>query len=605
MQNHTLTLDVTDFRGLKGPHHYSFDKFNVLIAPNGSGKSSVMDALKFALTGNEPDGDMIYSGADRCSVRVTFPSGASFERIKFRGTRASKYLSNGKSSTLAKMNADIQSELGGVKVGNARMIAMGEALSSIDSKQFGELVLSYMPESMTADDVLQVLSRRDPYIDARVKEELPDGEFGVEAIDRFYSVCMERKKILRAKIREFEAVIRTREGAPEVKESEEALRGKIIEQTGLRDRQLVLSQKKAEYERAVAAQKRFDDNVVRLENEISSITANAHPEQERTSAVLVLEAHRATITASFSALKNAEMNERTLNDAIRNISQPVCPLSEKLVCSTDKTKVIGDMTSSLIQVQKQKEFQRNQYENARKKAAEMEKTIRGIDADNAAAQRKTFLVHQLEELRRTKPTIPEPPEEPLDIRRIDAELERLRHTLTLLKTNEQTGLYIKKRDEYEFKAQRYEYLAQAFSPKGEVKGSITEMYLKEFEEPCNAKAKKIFHRMSIRFAAENGVTVYCDPEGLGRYVPFDSLSAGEKAAVTFTIVVTLADISGFRIVLMDEMSVLDGDVFGKLLDAAKEADDEYDMMLVACVEHDDTRRHLEKEGVNLVGVDGA
>lgn len=605
MQTNALVLDVTDFRGLSGVHTYPLKKLNAVAAPTGSGKSSVIDALKYALTGMEPDGDMINSGADSCAVRITFPSGNSFERIRFRNSRPTKYIVNGKTSTLAKMNSELQDELGGVRIGNAKMIAMGETLSSIDTKQFGELVLSYMPEFMTADDILQMLSRKgDPYIEARIREEMPQGEFGVEAVDVFYNTCMERKRILRGKIRDYDTVIRSREGLPAVDRSEEDIRNEIADLTERRDKQLILRQKKDEYNRAKTAVDVFCSTVSRLEGEISKITAEHHTDDERRSVELVLSAYRNTITTSYSAVNSAVNSENALQNAIRNISQPVCPLSSKLVCSTDKTKVITEMTASLIQVQKEKDFQQKQLETAKKKAAETEARLRTIDRDNADARRKDSLQRQLEELRKTEPRLPEKPEDPEDIRGIEAKIGLLKNMLATLKTNEQTDVYKKRRDDFEFRFQRYEYMAQAFSPKGEVKQAITEMYLKEFETPCNKKAEKIFGRMRIRFSAENGVTVYCDPKGLGRYIPFASLSAGEKAAVTFIIVLTLANISGFRFVLIDELSVLDKNVFGNLLATAKSSGDEYDMMIIACVEHDDMKEQLEKENIDLISLDG-
>ena len=98
------------------------------------------------------------------------------------------------------------------------------------------------------------------------------------------------------------------------------------------------------------------------------------------------------------------------------------------------------------------------------------------------------------------------------------------------------------------------------------------------------------------------MTIYCDPDSSGRYITFQSLSAGEKAAVTFLLATTLASLSGFRIVIMDELSVLDSSTFEKLLSAAEGAADEYDMAVFACADHDDARRVITSHGTNMVSV---
>lgn len=593
-----FVLDIENFRGLKGARQYKFEKLNAITGPMGTGKSSVIDALKFALTGIEPVGEMINSGADRCSVCITFPSGKKFKRIKYRDSRPAKYYTDDKPSTLAKMNEELQQEFGGVQIGNARLIASGEMLAAIDTKRFGDLVLSYMPETMETDDIINILTVKSDYISAVVKDVFPAGEFGVESIDAAYSTCMERRRLLRGKIKELETIIMSNGGLQEINGNIVDLQQQLMYLRARRDEQVVLAQKRNEYNRAEAALRRFKETVARLEDEVGKISANFHSEEERRSAALVLEAHRATITASYSAVNSAKANEKALTEAIKNITQPVCPLSPKLVCTTDKTKIVNDMTSNLMEVKKQLEFQKNQLANARKKEEEAEARIRVIDRENAEYRRKEGLIKQLEEMRKAEPAVPEMPPEAADIRLIDLEIERITRAISSFKVSKKMEEYAQRRDNYVKRLESYEYLVQAFSPKGEVKKSITEMYLKEFEVPCNEKAERIFDKMQIRFTAENGVTIYCDTEGLGNFVSFQSLSAGEKVAVTFIIVLTLAFISGFGIVLMDELSVLDKKTFERLIETIKAAKDEYAMTVIACVDHTDTDRILKEEGIS-------
>ena len=147
-----------------------------------------------------------------------------------------------------------------------------------------------------------------------------------------------------------------------------------------------------------------------------------------------------------------------------------------------------------------------------------------------------------------------------------------------------------------------ESLHTAFSPKGEVKEGITRLYLDEFSGPCNEKAGKLFSGMNIRFVSEGGVSVQVDPKGTGQFVSFRSLSGGEKAAVAFLLMLMFASISGAGILILDELSILDESVLDALLTILKEHEDEYDMAVLACVEHADTQELLKKNGIGIMKI---
>ena len=120
---------------------------------------------------------------------------------------------------------------------------------------------------------------------------------------------------------------------------------------------------------------------------------------------------------------------------------------------------------------------------------------------------------------------------------------------------------------YNNKLMTYESLCIAFAPKGKVKESIISFYVEEFSKPCNEKAREIFQNMDIKFVFENGIKVMVDVDGTNQYITFDSLSGGEKACVTFVLLSMLSQLAGFNILIMDELSVLDQDVFTNLITA--------------------------------------
>ena len=137
---------------------------------------------------------------------------------------------------------------------------------------------------------------------------------------------------------------------------------------------------------------------------------------------------------------------------------------------------------------------------------------------------------------------------------------------------------------------------------GEVKQALVVYYLGEFENQLNQLAGRIFPGMSIRLVPEKGVTVSVDSKGTGEYMSISSLSGGEKACLTFLLMSLLSNITGCRVLILDELSVMDNTTLATFLDVLKENKAEYDLALLALVDHEDSKRILEEKGVPVLAV---
>ena len=313
-------------------------------------------------------------------------------------------------------------------------------------------------------------------------------------------------------------------------------------------------------------------------------------------------AARKAAHAALAAKKLDRANYNTLKDAVETIRQPICPLSKNIRCTTDKSSVLGELKEAMNRACESFNLHDKECREATAKALEMEEKLRMIDSENAAADRREQLERQKQQILETTLTLPEKPDKGPDLAEVNAEIDRTRNTLQRLQD------YRKVKDAEEKARVKKEELAAleslhtAFSPKGEVKEGITRLYLDEFSGPCNEKAGKLFPGMNIRFVSEGGVSVQVDPKGTGQFVSFRSLSGGEKAAVAFLLMLMFASISGAGIMILDELSVLDESVLDALLLILKEHEDEYDMAVLACVDHTDSRELLEKYGLEIMKI---
>ena len=198
--------------------------------------------------------------------------------------------------------------------------------------------------------------------------------------------------------------------------------------------------------------------------------------------------------------------------------------------------------------------------------------------------------------------VPQKPEEAGSLEAITEELRYFNSQIKIVENYSKKDTYLNNIEKLTKKLGDYQALYVAFSPKGEVKEKITSYYLEEFAEPCNEKAGKLFPGMKLKFVTQDGVKVLTDPNGSGEYLEFNSLSGGEQASVMFLLVSMLSSLSGMGIIILDELSVLDDNTFENLIRILKENSDEYDMCLIALVDHVDMINTLNRYEIPILSV---
>ena len=96
MDNSTITtISIRNFKGIEDLQ-LNAKKLNAIIGKCGSGKSSLLDAIRFALTGKAGK-EVIRKGCREASVVLRFSDNSTIERIRRTSENISKC--NGKSST--------------------------------------------------------------------------------------------------------------------------------------------------------------------------------------------------------------------------------------------------------------------------------------------------------------------------------------------------------------------------------------------------------------------------------------------------------------------------------------------------------------------------
>ena len=143
---------ITNFKGISAlsiaPEH-----INVLCGPCGSGKSSALEAIRFALTGSGSASD-ISSGKQECSVEVVFSDGSTIERTRTRG--GSTVRINGKKTSQLSASEYLEGMLG-VTPKTLAAFCGADYIGSLSQKDITSLFLSVLPVQINFNKMIELV----------------------------------------------------------------------------------------------------------------------------------------------------------------------------------------------------------------------------------------------------------------------------------------------------------------------------------------------------------------------------------------------------------------------------------------------------------------
>lgn len=608
MQNKLKSITIEGFQGIKEEKRIGLDKITALCAPNGTGKSSFINSLIFGLTGNKPDGTLVNNSADYAKVSLNFNNSHTFSRIEGSGSNfPNKFLIDNKSITKKQLEDYLSLELN-TDISVAKVVASSDVLNSLTNQEFGSLLMKYLPEELDIEMVLKYFQNSSSIEKDIVRELLPNGGFPLAELDNLYKQLYDRRKILKKEIAKYESIINDFES----KVKPEGFNGdlsnideKINSLQSQKDLVLKYNDELAKYQNYLNSVKNYKTQYANIEREIQENSANAINHTEESLRIL-----EDSVKSNFDTLNNlsrliaqSQSDIELYEKGLKSLDQPICPLSKNLVCTTDKTPVRDDIIKNL---ENSKQIHAQTYDNyvqLKERAEKMNEELKVCLNEKRLYDKNQMLENQLEMLKNNKPVeVKEPVKIDKDINEINREINILNNFKVYSKNLEQINIYKERLTEYNDKLVSYEYLVESFSPKGSVRKAIMEYYMYAFSEPCNEKAKELFDNMNIKFVADKGVDVLVDVDGSGFYLPYKSLSKGERARVTFLIMDMLSSLSGMNIIIMDELSVLDPETFENLINVIVNNQDEYDLCVIACVNHEDNIKILEKFDVNILNI---
>ena len=590
-------LQTCDFQGLRGKREYNFGTETVyaLCQKNGSGKTSFLNAFRYVLSGNK-QGSILSSGAAMSAVGMTLDDGTSVIRQEF-AEKSPKYYVNSGSSSKKVMEEQILSHTG-VPGSVMKVVTSSEILEKMNPQEFGELLLSYIPEQLSAEKVLGYLGDVPASVREYLSINLPDGDFGMEEVDAIYKASFDTRREVKKRLAVTEAAVRnpvekTEKSAEEYRKEQERLQ-EVQKETIQKIKEKALFEKVKKYREEQTAL------VLQLRKRILALSVpDKLPDREQISADL--SAKQEKLKNSSSVLGTLRQNLAVLEKSLETIDKPVCPLSEKLVCTTDKSVVKKEISSAVYETKQALKMQEMNVEAETGGVRELQRQLKSANDVILRAREAETLTSQI---RQIEENLPELPENPGVVEDSDKLIEEMNGLINLQKRAEEYERYSKALTAHKAlqeQLETLEYVVNAFSPKGIIRQSVADYYIGTFEEECNRKAGKLQKNFRIRFENGSGIEIKADT-GDGTFRGYASLSGGEKIFVLYLVMDMLSSLTGLGILIFDELSILDREAFASLLSLIRETESDYDMIFLSAAEHGDIQEALEQSGVKMIEV---
>ena len=579
-----------------------FDPGKVVYAmsgKNGVGKTSLQQAIRFIITGDAPD-NIIKRGELEATVTCELEDGTTIERTKSltKATKTTQKL-NGKAVTGTVLNDYINGMVGALP-GALKTALDPNLLENMKPEQLSDFLIKAVGQDIPIENILTYTGTTDSEVLSTLKSYLGGKkEVSISDIENAYKAIFDERGVYKKSVEKLKVQIESVpfETPSETLENVNRRIESIVKEEGaLESAKLAVKT----YERALEGKKKQDEFIKNLEAEIAKNTAKAPVK----SVIEAISKEKAEVNNQIininAVIKTMQDTIKTFKETIERLSSAFCPLSESITCNSvkEREKLKEEFEEQIVAQNEGIEIQKKLLADANNKIAELNKKEAEYNANATEYQKKLVLIKQLDDAKKSIVTLPTKPKP------VEADTEELEERKKALETLKTKIVKCNERDNnkmaLEKNMRKYDILdklVKLLAPKGVVMFNILDYFKNEFEDLLNDRANALKSDFNIKLNLESGVKIECETSAGAGYVPYESLSSGEKAYVIFLFIDLFANaITQVNIMLLDDLDKLDSGAFDSLVEllTSKEITDMYDHIFIASVNHEDSVNSLSK-----------
>lgn len=586
---------IKDFKGLE---NVSLDpeKINVLLGENGKGKTSLLEAIRYLITGEYPE-NSIRIGKDKCELSAIV-NGDSIVcgRKTGKNGEAAIFKLEGKTTSYSSYKKSL-TDRGLLNQVTATEFASSSKLMDMDVDALTEFMLANTPVQISLDKLISLAVGITQPMEDELRNILPTENITLNHIAEADAYFTQVRKNIKAACDTAKANAVFVGEIPNENDTLEDLQKIYEKNIGLIASVKAKSDNYRNYLKLVDSRNQILANIKAREEQAESIKCEK-PDDTRLGEInKELERNKTTVsdyrTVMISLVKDIELFEKTLE----NLNSDKCPISDKLICKTDKTAIKGDIAKAIEDNKSSIEKMQNCINVAESNILKLESEKNKLEADKKQYERYIDLLKSVNELKKSVPSLPEKVDEEktdvsqleFDNRIIKSKMENIRMYTEFLEKNKKYKALCEKRD-------TYEALCKLLDEKGILREQILTFALKPFEDYVNDRAKALNVVYRIQIKANKGVRILYNPKGASEFISYNNASAGEKLMISFLILDMINALSDMRVLFLDNLDKLDKQALANLVGVINmpEVLDAYDHIFMVGVDHEDALEELKK-----------
>lgn len=596
MDNSTITtISIRNFKGIEDLQ-LNAKKLNAIIGKCGSGKSSLLDAIRFALTGKAGK-EVIRKGCREASVVLRFSDNSTIERIRRTSENISKC--NGKSSTKRSLDEFLTAR-------NMNPCWI-ESLCSVDwfaglsSKDLNNFFMTILPLRAKAETVVELVAQLDKDLTEKKEKYLMEEILKKQEIFNFndlangYNTAYTIRQELKRKYNEMLPRCTFNETVPA--KTREDIEKELNNISQVEAAEKEYSKRLKEY---TSSKKQHDLAIKRLDEmkkELDTYSSCKKPKEEtKTQAEADRKLFQVHIKRTNEYIGTINSTLDLLKRTLDNLDKPICPISEKLICTTDKSQLKEELLS-LIQKNE------NALASNKEFLAKCEDQVRKRDDIISNYQKEVYRYEQKTTLENniSKFIVPEILPEPQKVEKahLEAKKKELLDLLSILSRYEKVQQNKKELAKIKDKYDLAQFAVKVLDSKIGIPALILQRTLRFFEKKCNEKASLLREGFQIHFLSDNGITIQVSPGKEKPFVDMKEVSTGEFVCVAYILMTMIGEATKCHLFLIDNLDRLDTEYLNALLSLLEE-DKKIEQVFLGGVDHADVEQTLNDKSFQII-----
>lgn len=596
MDNSTITtISIRNFKGIEDLQ-LNAKKLNAIIGKCGSGKSSLLDAIRFALTGKAGK-EVIRKGCREASVVLRFSDNSTIERIRRTSENISKC--NGKSSTKRSLDEFLTAR-------NMNPCWI-ESLCSVDwfaglsSKDLNNFFMTILPLRAKAETVVELVAQLDKDLTEKKEKYLMEEILKKQEIFSFndlangYNTAYTVRQELKRKYNEMLPRCTFNETVPA--KTREDIEKELNNISQVEAAEKEYSKRLKEY---ASSKKQHDLAIKRLDEmkkELDTYSSCKKPKEEtKTQAEADRKLFQVHIKRTNEYIGTINSTLDLLKRTLDNLDKPICPISEKLICTTDKSQLKEELLSLIQKNENALASNKEFLAKCEDQVCKRDDIISNYQKEVYRYEQKTTLENNI-----SKFIVPEILPEPQKVEKahLEAKKKELLDLLSILSRYEKVQQNKKELAKIKDKYDLAQFAVKVLDSKIGIPALILQRTLRFFEKKCNEKASLLREGFQIHFLSDNGITIQVSP-GKGKpFVDMKEVSTGEFVCVAYILMTMIGEATKCHLFLIDNLDRLDTEYLNALLSLLEE-DKKIEQVFLGGVDHADVERTLNDKSFQII-----